>query len=75
MVGTSKNKNIDNQGKETCAIMSTQVTYETDHNSLLRDPTMSNALSFCFFVCVYCNLKEKNNIRRKINSKRKNVYM
>ena len=25
-VGTSENKNIDHRGKETCAIMSTQVT-------------------------------------------------
>ena len=27
--GTSKNKTIDHGVKETCAIMSTQVTYET----------------------------------------------
>ena len=34
-VGTSKNKNIDHRVKKTCAIMSTQVRYETDHISLL----------------------------------------
>ena len=50
MVGTSKNKNIDNQGKETCAIISTQVTYETDNMSLLRDSTMSSALFLIFFM-------------------------
>ena len=32
--GTSKKKNIDHRAKETFAIMSTQVTYETDHISL-----------------------------------------
>ena len=49
-VGTSKNKNIDYQLKETCVIMSTQVTYETDLNSLLCDSTMSSAPNFCFFM-------------------------
>ena len=34
--GTSKNKNIDHRVKETCAIISTQVTYETDLISLHR---------------------------------------
>ena len=33
-VCTSKNKNIDLQVKETCAIMSAKVTCETDHFSL-----------------------------------------
>ena len=32
-VGTSKNKKTDHRGKETCAILSTQVTYEIDHIS------------------------------------------
>ena len=48
-VGTSKN-NTDHQVNETCAIISIQVTYETDHISLLHDSTMSNALNFCFFM-------------------------
>ena len=39
--------------------MSIQVTYETYHISLLQD---------------YCNLKEKEHIRRIINSKKK-IYM
>ena len=30
----SKNKNFDHQFKGICAIISTQVTYETDHISL-----------------------------------------
>ena len=46
----SKNKNINNRGKETCAIISAQVTNETNHNSLLCDSTMSNAPIFCFFM-------------------------
>ena len=33
-VGTSKNKNFDHQFKGICAIISTQVTHETDHISL-----------------------------------------
>ena len=31
--------------------MSIQVTYETDHISLNRDSTMSDALIFCF-LCI-----------------------
>ena len=34
-VGTSENKNIDHRVKESYAIMSTQITCETDHFSLL----------------------------------------
>ena len=45
MVGTYKNKNTDHQVEETCAIMSAQAIYETDHISLLRDFTMIT--SFC----------------------------
>ena len=44
------------RGKETCAIISTQVTYKTDHISLLQDSAMSSALKI-------------NHIRRKINGK------
>ena len=36
-VGTSKNKNIGHRIKETCAIMSIQVTYEIDHIFFCRD--------------------------------------
>ena len=50
-IGTSKNKNIDHWVKETCAIMSTQVAYETDHHSL-----------FCDSICFWYFLK----IKRKI---------
>ena len=49
--------------------MSIQVIYETDHISLLRDSTVSNALNFCFYLC-YCNLKEKDHTRRIINNKK-----
>ena len=44
-VGISKN--IDHQVKETCAIVLTQVTYETDHISLICDSTVSSAANFC----------------------------
>ena len=47
-VGLSKNKNIDNGVKETSAIISTQVTYEIDHISLLQDSTKSSALMLGF---------------------------
>ena len=51
-VGTSKNTNIEHRVKETCDIMSTQVTYyEIDHISLLRNSTISSALNFCF-LCI-----------------------
>ena len=68
-VGKFKNKNIDHRVKETCAIMSTQVTYETDHIYILCHSTMSSAL--LFFYVFYCDLKEKYNIRRNINCKKK----
>ena len=47
-----------------------QVTYETDHILLPGDSTMSNTLNFCFYV-FYCNLKQKDQIRRIINGKKK----
>ena len=47
-VGIFKNENIDHWVKETCAITSTQVTYETDLIFLLCDSTMSSALGFVF---------------------------
>ena len=53
MVDKSKNKNIDYQVKETCVIMSTQVTFETDHNPLLSDSTMSSAPNFCFLSILW----------------------
>ena len=68
-VGTSKNENIDCLVKETYAIMSTQVTCETDHISLLCELRMSSALIF-FFLCIFCNLKEKDHIGRSINIKK-----
>ena len=63
--GTSKNKNIDNRGKENSA-------YESDHISLLRDSAMPSALNFVFYL-FYSNPKEKHDIGRKINSTKKNV--
>ena len=59
-VGKSKNKNIDHGGKETCAFMLTQltqVTYETDHISLLQDLVISSAQNFCF-LCITVILKK-----------------
>ena len=52
--------------------MSIQVTYETNHISLLRDSTMSDTLNFCFYV-FYCNLEEQDHIRRIINRKKRNI--
>ena len=49
-VDTFKTKNIDHRVKKTCAIMSTQVTYENNHIYLFHDSTMSSALSFCFLM-------------------------
>ena len=46
-VSISKNKNIFHWHKETCAILSKQLTYETKHISLLRSSTMSSKLHFC----------------------------
>ena len=50
-VGRSKNKNTDHRVTETYATMSIQVTYETEHISLLHDSKMSNPLNFCF-LCI-----------------------
>ena len=66
-VGASKNINIDHEVKETCAAMSTQVTYEIDH-IYFKCP------KFVFYV-FYRNLKEKDHIKRNINSKKRNVYI
>ena len=49
----------------------TQVTYETDHISLLQDLVISSAQNFCF-LCITVILK---NIKRNINSKKRNVYI
>ena len=38
--------------------MSSEVTYETNHISVLHDTTMTSALKFCF-VIFWCYLKEK----------------
>ena len=54
--------------------MSPQIKYEIDHVSLLQDSTILSALDFFFFFYVfYCNLKEKGQITRNINSKKRNV--
>ena len=47
-----------------------EVTYESNLISLLCGSTMS---SFVFYL-FYCNLKEKDHIRRKVNSK-KVIYL
>ena len=54
--------------------MSPQITYEIDHVSLLQDSTILSALDFFFFFFVFFfNLKEKGQITRNINSKKRNV--
>ena len=47
----SLDKNIDHGVKETWAFMSTKVTYEIDHISLLPYSTISIVLNFCF-LCI-----------------------
>ena len=49
-VGTFENKNNDHRVREICTILSTQVTYETDHISFLCDSTKSSAPNLCFFM-------------------------
>ena len=73
-VGTSKNKNIGHRIKETCAIMSIQVTYEIDHIFFCRDWMSIKFTKFLlFFNVFYFNLKEKYHIRKNINSKKRNI--
>ena len=68
MVSTSKNKNIDHGVQETYAIISTQGTYEIDGISLLQD--LAKIKCTIFFYDFYCDLKEKNHIKRNKNSKK-----
>ena len=47
-------------------IMSTQVTYKSDHISLLCDSTMSSTLNFCFLsIVTYKNKNRSGKINRK----------
>ena len=48
----SKNKNIYHRVKETCAIMLTQVIYETDYSSVLCHSTMSGLLTKLEALCL-----------------------
>ena len=73
-VGTSENKHIDHGVKETCAIMSTQVTYEIDYISLLWDSTIPNALSFCF-LCILLGSKRKKIILKEIKIFKKGMFL
>lgn len=58
-VSIYKNKNIFHRLKETCSIISKQLTYETKHISLLRGSTsqVNNIFVYCTF---FCNPKEKD---------------
>ena len=47
--------------------MSTQVGYESNHIALLCDSVVSDAQNF---YKLFCNLKEKDLIRRKISCKK-----
>ena len=58
-ISTSKNKNTNHRVKEFCAIMSIQVTYETNHISLICDSAISNALYICSFMYFIAILKKK----------------
>ena len=57
---------FDLNSKMIVANMSTQVTYETNHIFLHLHSTMSRKPNFCFYL-FYCNLKEKDLIKRKIS--------
>ena len=70
-VSTSKKKNDDHQVKESSAIRSIQIIYETNLISLLRGSTMSNALNFCFFYVFYFNPKEKKIILEELQIAKK----
>ena len=64
MVGISENKDIDYRVTETCAIMWIQVTYETDHISVLCHSTMSSPLNICF-LCILLGSKRKISYLKK----------
>ena len=51
--------------------MSAQVTYEIDHISLLQQYQVHKIFVFYIF---YRNLKEKDHIKRNINSKKKKCF-
>ena len=72
-VGTTKNKNIDNGVKGTSVIMSTQVTYEIDHISLLQDSKISSVLNFCFWYVL--SKRKKSHVKGNTNSKKRNVFV
>ena len=50
--------------------MSTQVTYEIDHISLLRDSKISSALNFCFWYVLLLSKRKKSHVKRNTNSKK-----
>ena len=60
---TSKNKNIDHWVKETCVIMSTKVTCETDNI-----PLFVKCTKFLFFIYFIVILKNKDHTRRYAKS-------
>ena len=74
-IGTSKNKNIDHRSKEACAIMTRQVTYETDYISLLCVIQWCWVCQNFLFYVFYCNLKEKDHIKKNINSNKKEMFI
>ena len=49
-ISISKNINIDHGVTQTCAIMSPQVTYETNHIFVLCYSTILNSINFLFFM-------------------------
>ena len=74
-VGTTKNKNVDNGVKGTSVIMSTQVTYEIDHISLLQDSKISSVLNFCFWYVLLLSKRKKSHVKGNTNSKKRNVFV
>ena len=69
MVGKSKNKNIDVLIIEVKKLVPKKATA-----SFYADSTMSSALNFCFLSILLQPLK-KDHIRRKINIKKKKIFI
>ena len=65
---------FDLNSKVIVTSMSTHVTYESNYIFLLLDSTMSYVLNFWSFYLFYCNLKEKEPIRRKTDIKKMFIW-
>ena len=69
-IGISKNKNIDHRVKETCAICQHKLHMKPTTSLCPVIQQCQVHQNFAFYV-FYCSLKEKDHIKRNINSKKK----